>query len=112
MKLLLHEEGVNQEWRGDKGRELVKWLVLCDLWPAFGQYVAHGKGLAQAAAASDGNQLGQVAKSPEAKRVLGRRYDPGAIERLHAFLEEGPPLDAEAVRELVPFTTNLTGIYE
>ena len=112
MRLLLHEEGGNQRWRGARGRELVKWLVLCDQWPAFGPYLAHGRGLAQAGGLSDGNRLAQVGRSPEAMRVLGRRYDPAAIDRLHAFLEQTPALDVEEVRELVPFTTNLTGIYE
>ena len=91
---------------------MIKWLILCDLWPAFGQYLVVDKGLSAAEGAAEGNRLLEVARSPGAMRVLRKRYDQAAIGRLHAFLGQPPALSVDLVRELSPFTTNLTGIYD
>ena len=112
IQLLLHEEGSAERWQGRDREQLIKWLVLCDLWPAFGQYLVVDRGLEKAEQIKDGNRLLEVAQSPTVKGILGQRYDEQAIGRLHDFLAQEPPLRVEVVRELVPYTTNLTGIYE
>ena len=112
LRLLLHEEGHAVEWQGERGEQLIKWLVLCDLWPAFGQHQVLDRGLEEADQMQGANRLLEVAQSSGVKGLLRRRYDEPAIDRLHAFLAQDPPLSVEVVRDLVPYTTNLTGIYE
>ncbi len=112
LRLLLHEEGHAAEWQGERGEQLIKWLVLCDLWPAFGQHQVLDRGLEEADQMQGANRLLEVAQSSGVKGLLRRRYDEPAIDRLHAFLAQDPSLSVEVVRDLVPYTTNLTGIYE
>ncbi len=112
LRLLLHEEGHAVEWQGERGEQLIKWLVLCDLWPAFGQHLVLDRGLEEADQMQGANRLLEVAQSSGVKGLLRRRYDEPAIDRLHAFLAQDPSLSVEVVRDLVPYTTNLTGIYE
>ena len=71
-----------------------------------------GGGLAVAERARDDNRLLKVAKGNEIVKLLRRRYDEAAVARLHTFLEQEPPLATDVVRELIPFTTNLTRIYD
>ena len=112
IQLLLHEEGSADRWQGQDREQLIKWLVLCDLWPAFGQYLVVERGLEKAEQMEGGNRLLEVAQSPTVKGILGQRYDEQDIGRLHDFLAQEPPLKVKAVRDLLPYTTNLTGIYE
>ena len=58
------------------------------------------------------NRLLEVSKFPEVERLLSRRYDQASINQLREFLSQSPPLSVETAKELLPFTTNLTGIYE
>ena len=110
LRLLLHEDGSGAEWDGDAGDQLIKWLVLCDQWPAFGQYLVTD--WKPPAGPNDDDRLLKVAQAGKVKDLLGRRYDQAAIDRLHDFLGQPPPLSVDTVQRLVPFTTNLTGIYE
>ena len=112
LRLLLHEDDRGAEWQGGRGEQMIKWLVLCDLWPAFGQYLVLDRGLEEADQMLGANRLLEVAQSPSVRGLLRRRYDEPAIDRLHDFLGQEPPLSVEVVRDLVPYTTNLTGIYE
>ena len=112
LRLLLHEDGRGAGWDGDVGDQMIKWLVLCDQWPAFGQYLVTDWKLPSAEEGSGDNQLLEVAQSGEVKGLLKKRYDQAAINRLYDFLEQPPPLSVDTVSTLLPFTTNLTGIYE
>ena len=113
LQFLLHQDGRANDWDEQKRKQMIKWLVLCDLWPAFGQYLVHDGGVTDAEQkATEDNRLLEVSKFPEVERLLSRRYDQASISQLREFLSQSPPLSVETAKELLPFTTNLTGIYE